>query len=174
MPTSFTFNFPIDLPTPPEKQDDGIVLSLVRHDDPILTQVAEPADVRDPDIIAIVSEMARLMHDEDGVAIAAPQCGVAKRIIYVEKLGALINPVIIAERGGWKMGWESCVSRPNERFRVRRAKEIDVEAIVCLPCEDDPDSVQWKRATMKGLNPELSRIVAHEIDHLNGKTIWAK
>ncbi|MEI6613368.1 MAG: peptide deformylase [Chrysiogenales bacterium] len=97
-----------------------------------------------------------------GRAIAAPQIGVLKRIIYVdfpkEKIfGALINPKIIKKSKEKIRVWDDCFSFPELLVKVERAKEIKVEYL-----SDDGEN---QMVTAKG---DLSELLQHEIDHLDG------
>lgn len=97
-----------------------------------------------------------------GRAIAAPQIGVLKRIIYVnfpkEKIsGAMINPKIVKKSKENIRVWDDCFSFPELLVKVERAKEIRVE----YQNEDGENHT----ITAKG---DLSELLQHEIDHLDG------
>ncbi len=95
------------------------------------------------------------------MAIAAPQIGVRKRLVYLEpKPGAsdvLINPEVTPLGQEIIETWENCMSFPERLVRVRRHKNC---SIVYL----DPE---WRRLTAR-LSGGLSVIVQHECDHLDG------
>jgi peptide deformylase len=97
-----------------------------------------------------------------GRGIAAPQIGVAKRIIYVhipkEELdGALINPRITWRSEEKVRSWDDCFSFPNLLVKVERAKEIEVEYAT--------EKGERRLIEVKG---DLSELLQHEIDHLDG------
>jgi len=97
-----------------------------------------------------------------GRAIAAPQIGILKRIIYINypkaKIsGALINPKIIKKSKEKIRVWDDCFSFPELLVKVERAKEIKVEYL-----SDDGEN---QMVTAKG---DLSELLQHEIDHLDG------
>ena len=97
-----------------------------------------------------------------GRAIAAPQIGVLKRIIYVdfpkEKIsGALINPKITKQSKEKILVWDDCFSFPELLVKVQRAKEIKVEYL--------SSTGENRSVTAKG---DLSELLQHEIDHLDG------
>ncbi|MCM8758083.1 MAG: peptide deformylase, partial [Candidatus Omnitrophica bacterium] len=71
----------------------------------------------------------------------------------------LVNPKIIYKEGNEVME-EGCLSLPNLCVKIKRAKKIIVKAL-----DEKGNSI-----TMEADNL-LSRILQHEIDHLNGKLI---
>jgi len=97
-----------------------------------------------------------------GRAIAAPQIGILKRIIYVDcpkyKIsGALINPKIIKKSKEKIRVWDDCFSFPELLVKVERAKEIKVKY--------QAKGGESHTITTKG---DLSELLQHEIDHLDG------
>jgi peptide deformylase len=97
-----------------------------------------------------------------GRGIAAPQIGVLKRIIFIdfpkEKISRLIiNPQIVWQSAEKIKLWDDCFSFPGLLVKVERAREIKVEY---LSIDGENCSV-----TAKG---ELSELLQHEIDHLDG------
>jgi peptide deformylase len=97
-----------------------------------------------------------------GRGIAAPQIGEHRRIVFLRMSeGAdplpLINPTIVrASRETIEM-WDDCFSFPELMVRVRRHHEVVVRYT------DEYGSQQ----TMT-LSGDLSELIQHEIDHLDG------
>ncbi len=101
------------------------------------------------------------------VGLAAPQLGVAKRIIIVDTastgmgetpdLQVFINPNIISKSDVVEQGREGCFSTGNVCGNVDRSSEVTVEA---LNRDGEPISGTWTGFT--------ARIFQHEIDHLDG------
>lgn len=96
-----------------------------------------------------------------GRAIAAPQIGLLRRFIAMN-LGAgpvsLINPEIVWRSGEEFEVWDDCLSIPDRIVRVRRARSIDVRY------QDEFGRERlWRR-----LPEDLSELLQHEIDHLDG------
>ena len=101
----------------------------------------------------------------DGVGIAAPQVGVSRRVVIVQRFDkegepfeAYINPVITATAGDKAKGPEGCLSIPGRSGVVARWRDITIR----YNAADD-------------LSPKEERIVGftavifqHEIDHLDG------
>ncbi|HSQ36238.1 MAG TPA: peptide deformylase [Candidatus Binatia bacterium] len=97
-----------------------------------------------------------------GRAIAAPQIGILRRIIYVDfpkaKIsGAMINPKIIKKSKTKIRLWDDCFSFPGLLVKVERAKEIVVAYL---------DEGGKKHSNIA--NGGLSELLQHEIDHLDG------
>lgn len=115
----------------------------------------------DPDIKSLLLSMWVIMYQGKGCGLAANQIGSNKRVIVVDngsglKL-ALINPVIVKRYGGKSTLKEGCLSFPGKQALVVRDKQIIVEAL--------DQNFKPIRRKLKGL---ASRIVQHEVDHLNG------
>lgn len=135
-------------------------LQLVKEDDAVLRQVAEPWDFTiDGDANDLVRRMTKLMMENNGIGLAGPQVGVSKRIFVMgnqDKLFACINPEII-EADGNEMDVEGCLSFPNLWLRVRRADKIKVRYYNAMGGEIVTE--------FSGL---IARVFQHERDHLDG------
>lgn len=97
-----------------------------------------------------------------GRAIAAPQVGESRRVLFVNlRAGsepfALINPRIVRASFDLMELWDDCFSLPNLMVRVRRHVEIDVSFT-------DQRGVERQLTARNG----LSELLQHEIDHLAG------
>lgn len=97
-----------------------------------------------------------------GRAIAAPQIGILKRIIYVDfpkaKIsGPMINPMITKQSKEKIQVWDDCFSFPDLLVKVERAREIKVEYL----------SINGENRSMTAKG-DLSELLQHEIDHLDG------
>ncbi len=94
-----------------------------------------------------------------GRAIAAPQIGVQKRILYmhIEKPTVFINPVLepIGEEQMEVM--DDCMSFPNLLVKVKRHQK-------CLIKYYD---MEWNERKIV-LEGDLSELLQHEYDHLDG------
>jgi peptide deformylase len=94
-----------------------------------------------------------------GRAIAAPQIGALRRIIFVN-LGQpmpLINPSIERASGEQMELWDDCFSFPELMVRVRRHVEVTVRY------QDEHGATHLLTA-----HNDLSELLQHEIDHLDG------
>lgn len=105
---------------------------------------------------SMVIEMLTLMHDLDGVGLAANQIGLAKRM-FVTDFVAAINPVIL-QAYYYKDIEEECLSIPGVRVKIGRAKKVRMKYF---------DITTWAEQEATYVDKE-AHIVQHEIDHLNG------
>lgn len=96
-----------------------------------------------------------------GRAIAAPQIGLLKRIIYMQKdliRRVLINPVITAKSSEMFEVWDSCFSADVAFFgKTLRHKVISVEFFN-----------ERGEKNIEVFSGDLSELFQHEIDHLDG------
>jgi len=130
--------------------------------DPVLRRRAKPVAQITAVERQLIANMIDTLAAHEGVGLAAPQVGVAKRIIVARAtesgLVSLINPEIVHRSAETAFGVEGCLSIPGFQGEVERHVAI----------------------TLKGLTPEgqtlqlnvnyfPARVVQHEIDHLDGK-----
>ncbi|MFO8236550.1 MAG: peptide deformylase [Bacteroidales bacterium] len=95
-----------------------------------------------------------------GRAIAAPQIGFMKRMIciYVNDVAhVMINPVFIEKSIDTFVLWDDCMSFPELLVKVRRHKKCKVRF----------KDFEWKDHEWE-LENDLSELVQHEYDHLDG------
>ena len=93
----------------------------------------------------------------------ANQIGILKRVIVVDTgdfRQAFVNPTIERRYGGLHTQREGCLSYPDKTVPMVRAKQIIVTGW----------DEHWRplRFKLKGFN---ARVVQHEVDHLDGRTI---
>jgi peptide deformylase len=135
---------------------------LKLYPDRVLRQKAKPVIDLDGDLHNFISRMAKLMYENHGIGLAAPQLGVLQRIVMAdigEGLLTLINPVIIEQEGQDRFE-EDCLSLPGIRVQIDRNFTILVQGV------DTEGTI--KQIELNGM---MSRIIQHEIDHLNGVLI---
>ncbi len=151
------------------------MVTIVQKDEPVLRKKAQPvADVEfgTPALKKIIEDMTEALEkEEDGVAIAAPQIGVSKRIFVVSHRAfetegkdsapmhniVCINPEIISKSRDRKLVPEGCLSVRWLYGNTRRASRAKIKAF----------SVDGKGEIITG-NGLLAQIFQHEIDHLDG------
>lgn len=94
-----------------------------------------------------------------GRAIAAPQLGIMKRLVYMntDRPVVFINPEISDQSIELFELWDDCMSFPNLLVKVKRHQKITVNYL-----DEQWQSQQW---IMEG---DLSELLQHEYDHLNG------
>jgi peptide deformylase len=94
-----------------------------------------------------------------GRAIAAPQIGVPKRLVYmhIDHPAVFINPVLDQKSPEMIALWDDCMSFPDLLVKVERHQR----------CRITYRDKEWKERTMT-LEGDLSELLQHECDHLNG------
>lgn len=94
-----------------------------------------------------------------GRAIAAPQIGVKKRLVYmhIDEPTAFINPSIDRMSEEMMEVWDDCMSFPDLLVRVRRHRR----------CRISFRDLDWEARELE-LEGDLSELIQHEYDHLDG------
>ena len=94
-----------------------------------------------------------------GRAIAAPQIGVMKRLVYmyIDKPVTFINPVFELMSDEMMTLWDDCMSFPELLVKVKRHKR----------CKIMFQDLDWQEQRMD-LEGDLSELLQHEVDHLDG------
>ncbi len=142
-----------------------MIYPIVKFGDPVLETQAATVTVFDGELKKLIDDMFESMYAAHGVGLAAPQIGISKRIAVIDvtfkedpdaKL-VLINPEIVHKEGKQR-GQEGCLSIPEFREEVTRAKTVTVRA--------QDVTGQFFEHTGDDL---LARAFLHETDHLNGK-----
>jgi peptide deformylase len=142
---------------------------ILQLGDPRLRQIARPVeDPSAPEIVALIKDLAEtLAHWRSttgyGRGIAAPQLGISRRVIFLKLPEAepwpLINPEIV-ERGEQKIiVWDACLSFLAIFMQVERHREITVRYQNL-----QGDTLEFRA----GDDRNLSELLQHEIDHLDG------
>ena len=140
---------------------------ILKIPDKRLRLVSEPVKRIDAGIRALVDDMFETMYDAPGIGLAAPQVGIAKRIIVVH-VGdddgpfAIVNPVL-SDFDGESVATEGCLSIPGKIGDVTRAEKCTVTGL-------DRYGKKFRLET-EGL---LARCFQHEVDHLDGVLIIDK
>ena len=94
-----------------------------------------------------------------GRAIAAPQIGYMKKLIYmnIDKPVVFINPVIDILSAEMIELWDDCMSFPDILVKVKRHKK----------CHVTYRDMDWNYQSLN-FEDSLSELIQHEVDHLNG------
>ncbi|MCP4649398.1 MAG: peptide deformylase [PVC group bacterium] len=137
-------------------------LEVCKKNNPILRKRSQKLPVVGEPERALFENMLRIMHQEKGIGLAAPQVGILKQMLVID-IGQgplrLVNPQILKKQGRSLMK-EGCLSLPGVEVEVRRAKSIVVVA------QDD-----WGKEVKIIADDLLARALQHEIDHLKGVLI---
>jgi peptide deformylase len=155
------------------------ILKVARMGHPVLRAKAlpvTPSQIRSAGVQRLIDDMFETMREYAGIGLAAPQvhqnirlfvAGV-RRVAENEKIEAMnadenmpfvvvINPEITPIGETMEEGWEGCLSIPDIRGLVPRAKDIRVQAY-----DRRGERVTF---TASGLP---ARVIQHETDHLDG------
>jgi peptide deformylase len=94
-----------------------------------------------------------------GRAIAAPQIGTMKRLIYmyIDEPVIFLNPVLNQKSKKRMEVWDDCMCFPDLLVKVRRHKS----------CRISYRDTDWIECQMS-LEGDLSELLQHEVDHLDG------
>lgn len=133
--------------------------------DPRLYETCEPVNKEElPLVEGWVQDLDNVMKEirekyNFGRAIAAPQLGIMKRLIYmnIDKPVVFINPEFVYLSDEMFEVWDDCMSFPNLLVKVNRHKQATIKYL----------DEQWQPQEMK-LSNDLSELLQHEYDHLNG------
>ncbi|MDO3624624.1 peptide deformylase [Mucilaginibacter sp. BT774] len=138
---------------------------LLHLGDPRLYQICEPVLPGDlPMVSTWVADLHNVMQQireryHFGRAIAAPQLGIMKRLIYmnIDRPVVIINPVLSNLSDEKFELWDDCMSFPNLLVKVLRHREITIDYL-----DENGQPQQWH------LRGDLSELLQHEYDHLEG------
>lgn len=146
-------------------------MQLVTHPADVLYRVCD-STVRNDSLKGVIAQMSEVMYAADGCGLASPQVGLTNRIILVDpsagasasELIAMVDPKVFWVSHELEEGTEGCLSLPGVSLSIVRPTACDVEYY-------DVMSSSMKTLRCVGLR---SRIVQHEVDHLDGVTLIDK
>lgn len=111
----------------------------------------------------VLDEMHKIMLDNNGLGIAAPQVGY-QQMFFMLDIGegrfVCANPKLYILRGEYTVKEEGCLTLPGEKYWVPRYHSVRLRGF-----NEEGKPFDW---FCKGL---LAQVVQHEMDHLNGKCI---
>jgi len=137
---------------------------IVTYGNPVLRQRTQELSDLNGSLQQLIDDMAETMYAAPGVGLAANQVGSPHRLFVANpsddrdpsKLLVVINPELV-ESDGEMVAEEGCLSVPDFREEVRRARRVCLRG---LDREGRPIAIE--------ANDLLARIFQHEMDHLNG------
>ena len=135
--------------------------------DLVLREKCTPVSDITPELLKTMDEMVKMMADQNGVGLAAPQVGITQRFLVMmdpdtNQIYRMINPIILSRSTETCVMEEGCLSvlGPDGLpvySNVRRPESVEVE---------------WTNESGDKLHAKMSgvpaRIVQHETDHLDG------
>ena len=138
-----------------------VALARIRqYGDAVLRMKAREIEKVDDDVGRLAERMTALMHEAQGVGLAATQVGVLQRIFVFVDEGedrVLVNPAITKRAKETELEDEGCLSLREVLVPVERSVEVTIEG---LDEKGEPVSFDFELPT--------ARIVQHELDHLDG------
>jgi peptide deformylase len=145
------------------------VRPVLQLGDPILRQkaarVEDPAALEIRELVADLADTLAYWRAETGYGrgIAAPQLGVLKRVIFLKLPGAdpwpIVNPEIIERSSEKIVVWDACLSFLSIFMQVERHRDITMRY----------QNLQGKKLEFRARDGgDLSELLQHEVDHLDG------
>ena len=143
-----------------ETRKDSLILRTPSRDIP-------PEAVATPEYEALAQKMLATVTspEQDGVGIAAPQVGILRRIVAVQRFDKEGEPFevypnirVTKTRGEMEPGGEGCLSIPGRSGQVLRYQDIDISYTSPFTQRDTAETVKGFTAV----------IFQHETDHLDG------
>jgi len=153
-----------------EQQDSLMQVMVMPEDSAILRAVSAdftPAQLASPLLQTLLDKMLYTVQDpsQDGVGIAAPQVGINRRAVCVQRFDkpgepfeAYVNIRIDNLSGEPVIGPEGCLSLPGLRGMVPRSPRIVISYV-------RPGATERVSETVEGFT---AVIFQHECDHLDG------
>lgn len=161
---------------------DPASLSIVTYPHPVLRTKAKAVASVTSEVRAVALRMIELMHEAEGIGLAANQVGLPWRMFVVSvehsddpddersltsdplsatpKPTVYINPVFSDPMRDLVPFSEGCLSLPEIRGEVRRPSQITIRAL----------DIEGQEFTQRG-SGLLARCWQHEMDHLDGVLI---
>ncbi|MBL7141649.1 peptide deformylase [Patescibacteria group bacterium] len=151
------------------------LLKIRKYNDPILRTKCQEVKEITNEVRDLAKKMLKIMYQEQGIGLAAPQIGDKRRIIVVdarrpwpeakatsERVGrgplSLVNPKVVKKSNKQVSDFEGCLSLPGISLSIKRPKSVEIGAYLL-------EKEQNVRIKAEGL---LARGLQHEIDHLDG------
>jgi peptide deformylase len=145
------------------------VRPILQLGDPVLRErcarIEDPTSGETKDLVCNLADTLAYWRNNTGYGrgIAAPQIGVLRRVIFLQVPGSdpwpLINPEIVERSAEEITVWDACLSFLSIFMQVKRHRTITVRY----------QNLQGEPLTVKaGDKRNLSELLQHEIDHLDG------
>lgn len=145
-----------------------MILPIYAYGQSVLRKQTEELEKSDESLQELLDNMFETMYASNGIGLAAPQIGLAKRLFIVDGSEiegiqpegfkeAFINPLIEEEFGEeWEFE-EGCLSIPDVRAYVKRKGELTIRYY----------NREWQEQ-VKTFDDITARIIQHEYDHIEG------
>ena len=144
------------------------ILKVARMGHPVLRRPAravQPSELRSPEVQRLIDDMIDTMKEYHGIGLAAPQVHESVRIFVAGSSDAeaglplivVVNPEVTPIGPEIVEDWEGCLSIPDVRGKVPRARQIQMRGL----------DREGRRLDMK-VAGYTARVMQHETDHLDG------
>ena len=155
---------------------------ILTYPNPYLREEAKHVHQFDENLKVLFEEMCVLMHESDGVGLAATQVGESLQLLVLSSyvflseeerkqfseqedrdMGedlAIINPKVLEKSEEELIDHEGCLSIPEVYIKVKRPAWVKIEA----------QDLNGDRIELRG-EGFGARAILHEMDHLNGKVM---
>jgi peptide deformylase len=152
------------------------IRKIARMGHPVLrdkARVLSEAEIRSAEIQRLIEDMFETMAEYQGIGLAAPQVYEGVRIFVAGTENgqptsdmsddfpmprfALINPELSPNGRAVETDWEGCLSIPDIRGQVPRARDISVRGF-----DREGRRVEFRASGFP------ARVIQHETDHLDG------
>ena len=158
------------------------VIDCYKEDNPVINKKLREVSIEEGEQIA--TKLFQILNErKDGIGLAANQVGIdaAVAVVNVIKPLVLINPKIISKENPIDF-YEGCLSYPGQGVSTQRYRDVIVQTAQeeCGWYFSGAESLQdvrgqWEEQHKKDEQEKRileSICVQHEIDHLNGVTIF--
>ena len=142
------------------------MLKIITFPDPGLVNRTKQISSVDVNVKKLIVQMRETLKSANGIGLAANQVGQSIQLAIIENnrteseiipFTVIINPKILSASRDITIESEGCLSLPEISVRVPRSNLIKISAL------DEYGNMRIIKA--RGL---FSRVIQHEIDHLNG------
>lgn len=153
-----------------------MILPIYTYGNPVLRKKTELLTSDFPKLNDLIDNMFDTMHHAEGVGLAAPQIGLALRLMVIDlaplkeedpELGSfktvMINPEMLDMSDECVSGEEGCLSIPGIHETVSRSEKIKIKYLDSLFTEHVEEFEGYK-----------ARVIQHEYDHLEGNLFTDK
>lgn len=161
-----------------ESAGPAVPLPMVKDGTPVgnrfLRTPSLPITPGTPGAARLVARMRASLRQQKGVGIAAPQVGIGRRVVLVQRFEAVgdkrakcdeqrcpvkvyFNPIILERSDARERGWEGCLSIARGFGQVQRASTLRIAY------QDAQGQAHEER--VRGFT---ARIFQHEVDHVAG------
>jgi len=158
------------------------VIDCYKDENPVINKILKEVSVEEG--LAIATELFQILNErKDGIGLAANQVGIDAQVAVVNVIEplVLINPKIISKENPFTF-FEGCLSYPGQGVSTQRYRDVIVQTAQeeCGWYFSGAESLQdvrgqWEEQHKKDEREKRileSVCVQHEIDHLNGVTIF--